>query len=91
MEEKLQKTWGKVTEELLPLLDEEKRADVEAVLADLKGIMDQGQKRLQAAAKGKAAPASGEDSLWTSEKDLNQKGPGWQQGGARGAELFEGG
>ncbi|CAE7937464.1 unnamed protein product, partial [Symbiodinium sp. KB8] len=50
----------------------EARADVEAVLQDLKDVMDQAQTRLQAAAKGKAAPAA-DFSLWKSEKDLNQK------------------
>ena len=72
VEEKLQKTWAKVTPELLPSMDEEARADVEAVLQDLKDVMDQAQTRLQAAAKGKAAPAA-DFSLWKSEKDLNQK------------------
>lgn len=72
VEEKLQKTWKKVTPELLPRMQEETKAAVEDVLKDIKDIMDQAQTRLQAAAKGKSAPAA-DFSLWTSEKDLNQK------------------
>lgn len=69
--ERLVQVWDKVGEELRPSLDPELETEVKETIEDLKSVQEQAQKRLQAAAKGKAVPT--EDSLWTSEKDLNQK------------------
>lgn len=69
--ERLVQVWDKVGEELRPSLDPQLETEVKETIEDLKSVQEQAQKRLQAAAKGKAVPT--EDSLWTSEKDLNQK------------------
>lgn len=71
-QEKLQKAWDKVSPELKEELPPATQEAAQTALQSLADVLAQAQARLQAAAKGKALTDAPE-SLWRSEKDLNQE------------------